>query len=133
MGLADLSRKLFERQRPLSPADLKGAKPLRNPAVEEAKGADGELFLRAPLSSQGKGVLGSLAKAMKAPDTKTFELERVGSFVWSRCDGRHTFEGIVKELREEFKMSRVEAQASLEAFLQMLAQRRLITLLVKKK
>jgi hypothetical protein len=60
-------------------------------------------------------------------------LEPVGAFVWSLCDGKHTFEGISRKLREEFKLSRLESDASLSAFLQMLSQRKLITMMVAEK
>jgi hypothetical protein len=87
--------------------------------------------LQAPMSPGGKGWLSTMAKATKMPDVRRFELEPVGAFVWRMCDGKHTFEGISRRLREEFKMKRVEADAALGAFLQMLSQRKLITLMVK--
>jgi len=132
MGLADLAKK-FDRRPRLSPEQLKGAKPLRNPAVLSETIADGSEVLRAPLITQGRGIAGWMAKRMNAPDVKTFELEPVGAFVWHLCDGQHTFETISRKLRNQFKMNRLEADASLTAFLQMLSQRRLITLMVGKE
>ncbi len=62
---------------------------------------------------------------------KGYELEEVGSFVWNRIDGKTSFEKISRELQKRYKMKRLEADASLEAFLKMLSDRGLITLLVK--
>lgn len=132
MGLADLARNLLDRRTRLDPQILRKAKPIRNTFVEMENLEDGLVILRAPLSTQ-KGVLGKLAQKAGRPDQKQFELEPVGAFVWGLCDGKHTFEGISRRLREEFKLNRLEADASLSAFLQMLAQRKLITMMVVEK
>jgi hypothetical protein len=116
----------------MQPETLRRSKPLRNPVVRQELAEDGALLLIAPLIQQGSGFAGLVAKWMKAPDQKRFELEPVGAFVWNLCDGRHSFEGISKRLREEFKMNRIEADAALLAFLQMLSQRRLIALTMGK-
>lgn len=133
MGLAGIAQRLFERGERLSPKVLKAAKPLRNALVEEQVLEDGSLLLQITLSSQGKGMLGALAKYAKVPDRKSFELEPIGAFVWGLCDGQNSFESISRKLRDKFKMNRVESEAALTAFLQMLSQRRLITMMVKKR
>ena len=61
------------------------------------------------------------------------ELEEVGAFVWNLCDGKNSFEFIAKKLGAQFRLSRLESEASLTAFLQMLSQRKLITLMVASK
>jgi len=132
MGLVRVVRQLVTPTEEIKPEKLRKSKPVRNPVVTQEQGDDGIVILSAPLILQGRGVAGMLAKWMKAPDQKKFELEPVGAFVWNLCDGKHTFEGISKRLREQFKMNRLEADASLTAFLQMLSQRRLITLMVGK-
>lgn len=132
MGLVRLAKRFFDRSEPIEPAALRRSKPLRNPAVTHKRAEDGSLLLTAPLELQGRGVAGMLAKWMNAPAHRDFELEPVGAFVWNLCDGRHTFEGISKGLREQFKMNRVDADAALLAFLQMLSQRRLIMLTIGK-
>lgn len=133
MGLVQVAKRLIDRSETIKPEQLRTSKPLRNPEVDQSIGDDGSVLLLAPLIRQGTGMMGLMAKWMKAPDHKKFELEPVGAFVWNLCDGRHTFEGISKKLREQFKMNRVEADAALLAFLQMLSQRRLITLTIGKE
>ena len=131
MGLVELARKWIQPKSQISPDTLRGSKPKRNPSVVEEAAPDGAVLLTAPLVLQGRGYVGWLAKKMNAPDTKTFELEPVGAFVWSLCDGKHTFDAISRKLRDRFKMNRLEADAALSAFLQMLGQRGLVTLQFK--
>lgn len=110
---------------------MRRARPLRNPLIEYEVAKDGSALLIAPLATQGRGVLAALAKKAGKPDTKKIELEPIGAFVWQDCDGRHTFETIAKKLCGKFKMNRLEAEASLGAFLQTLVKRRLIEMLVE--
>lgn len=133
MGLVDLAKGFFDRKVRIDPAALRKTKPTRNTFVKMEQLEDGSLVLQAPLSTQGRGIMGRIAKKAGKPDVKNFELEPVGAFVWNLCDGKHTFEGISKRLREEYKLNRLEADASLSAFLQMLSQRKLITMMVADK
>jgi hypothetical protein len=132
MGLVELARRWVEPKPAPAPELLRKQRPLRNPIVVETHAPEGATYLTAPLEIQGRGYAAWLAKRMKAPDTKTFELEPVGAFVWSLCDGRHTFDAISRKLSAEYKMNRMEADAALGAFLQTLSQRGLITLAPKK-
>ncbi|CAN5678081.1 PqqD family protein [soil metagenome] len=122
----------FDKRKGLSPEVLRRAKPVRNPAVESEIIENG-VVLRAPLDTQPRPWLGKLARKMNLPQTRTFELEAVGATVWELCDGKQTFAGITDELRKRYKMNRLEAEASLTAFLQTLSQRRLITMLLPKE
>jgi hypothetical protein len=131
MGLASLAKTLFSRKEVVDQKQLRKARPLRNTFVQTTKGADGVLVLSAPLSQQNSGLLSWVAKKAKQDVSKQFELEPIGAFIWERCDGKQSFEMIAKALVSEYKMNRVEAEASLGAFLQMLSQRRLITMTVK--
>jgi hypothetical protein len=129
MGLA----KLVGNRPTLSPEQLRKAKPLRNPAIKFEKAEDGSLLLEAPLAQQGRGFASWIARRMNMPQTKKFELEPVGAFLWDLFDGQHTVDTISRKLREAYKMNRLEADASLNAFLQMLTQRKLITMQVPTK
>jgi len=133
MGLADLAKGVFDRRTKIDPQALRKAKPIHNAFVESEDLEDGSVVLVAPLTTQGTGFLGRFAQKAGKKANKQFELEPIGAFVWRLCDGKHTFEGISRKLREEFKLNKVEADASLSAFLQMLAQRKLITMMVVEK
>jgi len=104
---------------------------VKNEAVREEAVGSG-LVLSVQLASQGTGILGVLAKWTKSPTEKSFELEEVGAFVWSCCDGRQTFETIAKKLREKFRMNRMESEVALADFLRMLGKRNLIALVHRK-
>lgn len=132
MGLVDSVKGLVAPGPRLTQEQLRKARPERNPLVESQPLEDGAILLTAPLMQQGKGFMGWMAKRMNAPSTKSFELEPVGAYVWELCDGKNTCETIAKRLRDRYKMNRLEAEAALTAFLQMLGQRRLISLKMGK-
>jgi hypothetical protein len=67
------------------------------------------------------------------PDDKQVELEPIGAFVWNLCDGKRTVQGITEALQREFKITKVEAEASLLAFLDTLMKRRYVALEMPKK
>ncbi|HJP84131.1 MAG TPA: PqqD family protein [Fimbriimonadaceae bacterium] len=133
MGLANLAKEIFERKKKLDASALKKSKPTRNPFVTSEQLEQGTILLHAPLSTQGRGIMGKLAQRAGKPSVKSFELEEVGAFVWNLCDGKNSFESIAKKLGSQFRLSRLESEASLTAFLQMLSQRKLITLMVASK
>lgn len=132
MAMAGLKRLVTGRTKRLTHEAYTKARPTRNSFVEEEE-FEGGIRLRAPLQTQGTGLMGALAKWARMPDAKEFELETVGAFVWTLCDGQHSTEGIARKLRERFKMNRLEADTALAAFLETLARRKLIVLAVPKK
>lgn len=132
MAMAGLKRLVTGRTKRLTQEAYAKSRPTRNSLVEE-EAFEGGVRLKAPLQTQGTGLMGALAKWARMPDTKEFELETVGAFVWSLCDGQHSTEGIARKLRERFKMNRLEADTALAAFLETLAKRKLIVLAVPKK
>lgn len=67
------------------------------------------------------------------PDDKQVELEPVGAFVWNLCDGKRSVKSIVDALQKEYKITKVEAEASLLAFLESLLKRKYIALEMPKK
>jgi hypothetical protein len=128
LGLVELIRERVDPRPRFSAEQMKRARPMRNPNVKWEIGTGGELLLEAPLAEQGRGFSAWMARRMNMPVTKKFELEPVGAFLWELFDGQHSFETLSKKLREEYRMNRLEADASLGAFLQMLSQRKLIVM-----
>jgi hypothetical protein len=129
----ELVRLIRERVSPpgINADQLRHARPIRNPSVETSELESGSLALTAPLET-GSRLTAAIAKSMKLPQTRQFELDPVGAFVWSACDGHTNFGKIASQIQARYKMNRLEAETALAAYLQTLAQRRLITLLVKK-
>lgn len=121
----------MKRPAKLSTEEIRKAKPARNPDVQERE-SDGVITLRGP--AQLKGLLGRwIANSVKEQPMKEYELEEIGSFVWGLIDGKRTVDSLAKQLQTKYKMNRLEAETSLHAFLRMLAERGLITLMVKKQ
>jgi hypothetical protein len=111
-----------------TPLEVRQSRPMQSPQASTELREDGTVVIRAPLELSARGPLRWAAKRAKEVPVKNYELEPVGTFVWQLCDGKHTFESISSRLQNHFKMNRLEAEASLAAFLQMLGRRRLITL-----
>ncbi len=133
MNLLGAIKGYVANQKRLDPKVMARALPTRNAFVTEEPTPDGGVALKAPIEQTGRGIMPALARRSKLNPEKTFELEPVGAFIWKQCDGKTTFNTISKRLQSEYKLSRIEADASLGAFLQMLSQRRLITMMVDKK
>lgn len=65
---------------------------------------------------------------LKMPLDRKFELDEVGLRVWEACDGKTSVLAISSILQREFKLSRAESEAALNAFLHTLQSRGLVTL-----
>ncbi|RMG23000.1 MAG: PqqD family protein [Armatimonadetes bacterium] len=74
------------------------------------------------------GLRGRLFALLKVPSQRSVELDELGSHVWKLCDGRRTLRQIAIELKDEFRITQAEAEASLLAFLTTLERRGYISL-----
>lgn len=118
------------RKRP-SRAEVLGARPVRNPAVQWSREARSEerpavVLLRVPRRADRVGNL--VARWFRLPDHKKIELDEIGSEVWERCDGATSVEAITRAICERYRLNRRQGETSVTAYLRMLAQRRLIGL-----
>ncbi len=75
---------------------------------------------------------GLFARFMPPVLEKRFSLDELGSFVFSQIDGRRTAARIMELFRERFKLNRRETEVSVAAFLRLLAERRIISIVVKE-
>jgi len=64
---------------------------------------------------------------LRLPDAVEVELDEIGSFVITRCDGR-CLDRIVEDLAGHLQLSRREAEVALADFMALLLQRRLVVL-----
>ncbi|MEM1509416.1 MAG: PqqD family protein [Thermofilaceae archaeon] len=101
-------------------------KPIRNPSVSWEKKDEDEVVVKVKLPESKPGLLSGF---VKDPTEKKYALDKVGSYVWEQLDGEKTVEEVVELLTQRFKFHRREAQTSLLAYLQILAQRGLIMLI----
>lgn len=65
--------------------------------------------------------------------TKTFELDSIGVFVWSHCDGKTTVQQLIRKLAREHNLTLREVEVATIRFLQMLVKKGLIGMSVEKK
>src|SRR5690349_9678262 len=77
-------------------------RPVRNTNIEWETTETGEALLKVPRRKDRTGrVIGAW---FQIPETRGVQLDEVGTFVWSLCDGNHTVESIVKQTSREYKM-----------------------------
>ena len=107
--------------------DLLRSYPLRNPLVQTKVKENGEVQLEIPLKKPSRWV----RLLASPPEKKVIELDKLGSFVWNRCDGNHSFEEIVDDMVNEFKFTKAEARVSLTAFLKNLAEKGLMAFFLR--
>jgi hypothetical protein len=121
---------LFRREKRSEPPPIPlevilASKPIRNPAVSWEKNEKGEVVITIKLEPSKPGLFSGF---VKEPTERKVVLDAVGGFVWELMDGERTVSEIAERVSERFKLHRREAQASLLAYLQMLASRGLIAL-----
>ena len=129
-----LKEKLTGKRPEFSRSEVLAAIPLRNPRVEwERLTPDPEdpesvpvIRMKIPRRADRMGNLA--AKIFRLPDFRKMELDEIGSGVWDMCDGTRTVEDITKALVSGYRLNRRQAEASVTAYLKMLAERRLIAL-----
>lgn len=125
-------RKLVEGRRPkVSRAQVLGARPIRNPVVdwERAKLREEQpeiVLLRVPRRADRWG--NTVARLFKLPSHRKIELDEMGSDVWEMCDGTLTVDALTRAVCAKFHLNRRQGEASVTAYLRMLAERRLLAL-----
>jgi|CXWL01.1.fsa_nt_gi hypothetical protein len=129
MGLARIISKFRSNPPALALHELQVS---RCAIVEQMERENGMIILSCPIAVQN-GAFGKLARKMGREDRKEYELEPIGAFVWNRILGKVSAMALVSALQREFKLSRIEAEASLASFLQLLASRGLINLEARRK
>lgn len=99
-------------------------RPVRNPVIEWETTENGEAILTIPRRKDRIGRI--VGFWFRLPETRGAQLDEVGTFVWSLCDGEHSVESIVQRTCNQYKMNRREVEISVTTYLQTLAERRLI-------
>jgi hypothetical protein len=116
-------------------AQMLGAIPVRNATVEWARETRDEsqpnvALLRIPRRSDKFG--NTIAKLFKLPDYRRLELDEIGSDVWEMCDGTISVDALTRAICTKYRLNRRQAEASVTAYLRMLAERRLVALKAAK-
>jgi hypothetical protein len=114
------------RQPRVSKSEVLGAHPVRNALVEWELNDRDEVVLRVPRRQDRVGKI--LSRVFAAPDHRQIVLDELGSRVWQLCTGKNTVDGIVRQLAQQYRLSRREVELSLSRYLQQLARRGLVGL-----
>ncbi len=104
---------------------VRGAVVVRNSLVKEVGRTEKSLRLSAPVTSGGFRWL------LKTEREKAFELDGLGMWVWDQVDGRESVGELVERFAKKHDVGVEEAEGRVMAFLQVLLQRNLVTLLRK--
>ena len=112
-------------------AQVLGARPVRNPRVEWERGALHEerpkvVLLRVPRRSDRLGNF--MARMFRLPSHRRIELDEMGSDVWEMCDGTLTVDALTRAVCAKYRLNRRQGEASVTAYMRMLAERRLLAL-----
>jgi hypothetical protein len=107
------------------------ARPVRNARLDASRSADGEVTLKLP--RRRTWWVNLVARLAKAPDYRLLTLDRIGAWVWERCDGEHTVRTLVEQAAAEYKLSRKEAELSMMTYLGQLAQRGVIVMTAEQE
>lgn len=119
-----LSLKLKKSEPALTREQAMQAWPVRNPALIAQVGEDDLITIELPRRKDWMG--GVLGFMFSVPQSRPVQLDEVGSFVWTRCDGDHTVSDIVTALVDEYKLNRREVEVSLTQYLQTLGKRGMV-------
>ena len=106
-------------------------KPIKNPLLKWSKNSEGNVIINLERKKDKKTSI--LSKFFPIPEKRKVKLDKIGSFVWDRCDGKHRVEEIVQGLCTEFEMKRKDVEASLSVFLQQLVKRGFIGIDIARK
>jgi hypothetical protein len=71
-------------------------------------------------------VLGDEAIIVNFEDSFFYNLNKVGTFIWNRCDGQHSVDEIAQALTEEYEVSPETASHDCREFLDELAEQGLL-------
>ena len=115
-------------RRKVTRAQIIGAQPVRNPAVQWERAPREEdgpsvALLRVPRRRDRWGDV--VARMFRLPDFRKLELDEIGSDVWEMCDGSHTVDAITKAICAKYRLNRRQGETSVTAYLKQLAERRL--------
>lgn len=104
------------------------ALPVRNEAVKSERKRQ-QLILKVPIQKQWY-MRPPFAWIMDFRETKNYELDSLGEEVWQQCDGQTSVELIIERFAEKHRLHFHEARASVLSYMQTLAQKRLIAILL---
>ena len=110
--------------------NLLKSRPVRNSLIKWEKAESDEVSLIVP--QKDTLWVKVVTKIFMLPRSRVVQLDEVGSFVWTMCDGNNTIDNIMRALSNKYKLTHKEAQTSLFAFFRMLGKKGMIGFAVPK-
>ncbi len=104
------------------------ARPIRNPKLNWRLDDKGEVAITLP-RREGR-LWGLVSWIFAVPESRDVTLDEIGTHVWRLCDGEHTVEDLIQELKDEHQLSRREVEVSLTTYLRTLGKRGMVGFLV---
>ncbi len=103
------------------------ALPVLNLGFKPETRSDGalDLVIRAPRRKS------LLSRFMPAMVEQRFKLDELGTFVYGLIDGTRTVEQIMDAFAKQFRLNKRESEISVAAFLRLLGERKIISLVIK--
>ena len=98
------------------------ARPVRNAAVEVARG-DGDELSVSVKTRRPRCLVPPISWIVPLKPYRTVKLDRIGARLWDLCDGDRTVEAIVDEFARAYTLSFHEARVAVTTYLSQLVQR----------
>lgn len=104
--------------------------PLKNPEVRETRLAGGIVLLSYTVTVRPwfAGLVRRLGVASDGRVPKKLQLDRLGTDVWDRLDGRRTVGDVVRQFGQDHRLHPKEAEVAVTRFLRELGRRGLVGL-----
>ncbi len=112
----------------VTPEQVLGSRPMRNPNLTTEELPDGGLRIVGQRSDRLPIRL--LSMLFPIPKERRIELDSVGRQVWELCDGEHTLREMIELFRKRHKLTHTEAEWSLRNYLRDLGKRGLVGFVV---
>jgi len=122
---------LRRKQPQISKKQALNAIPICNRQVKTERDEHGNVVLTISRRADAWGKL--LGKIFFTPPSRRLVLDEIGTYVWERCDGRHTVRALIDSLSKRYKLNRREAEISLTTFLRSLGQKGLVAFAVERE
>ncbi len=98
------------------------ATPVRNHAARESRSDGDQVVVEVPRRRPG-WLVPPLSWVVRPPGTRRIALDRLGTQVWSFCDGRRTVENVIDAMADAQRLTFHEARVAVTGYLRMLGER----------
>ncbi len=102
--------------------------PVLHNSIRTVQESDGKLMVQVELTRKQGGLLSSF---LPNKTIKKIRLDQLGQFVLEKVDGRRNTRDIIEAFVRQYRTNRREAELCVTAFLRSLAERHVISIVIK--